>query len=334
MNNLSLYSEIEHLPMKAPFRISGYTFDEAAALVVTLRDGECVGRGEAEGVYYLGETPSTMAADVEQARSDIEGGVTRDALREIMPAGGARNAVDCALWQLEAQRQGKPVWELAGMAPPRPLLTTFTVGVDEPEAMAEAARAYAQARAIKIKLAGELDLDVERVRAVRAARPDIWIAVDANQGFDRASLERLVPTLDASKVSLIEQPLPRGQEEGLEGFSCGIPVAADESALTLADVQGLVGRFDIVNIKLDKCGGLTEGLLIAAEARRLGLQAMVGCMGGSSLGMAPAFILGQVCDIVDLDGPVFLKKDRDPGVVYEDGYITCPDNVWDFRKER
>jgi L-alanine-DL-glutamate epimerase-like enolase superfamily enzyme len=194
--------------------------------------------------------------------------------------------------------------------------------------MAEGARNYADARAIKIKLTGALLLDIARVRAIREARPDVWLGVDANQGFSARDLPALVQAMGEQNVSLIEQPLPRGSEADLEGFKSAIPIAADESALGLDDVPGLVGRFDVVNIKLDKCGGLTEALLIAKEARRLGLGVMVGNMVGTSLAMAPAFILGQLCDFVDLDGPTFLEQDRVPGVEYAAGQIWCPDDVW------
>jgi L-alanine-DL-glutamate epimerase-like enolase superfamily enzyme len=207
-------------------------------------------------------------------------------------------------------------------------VTTFTLGADEPSKMAEGARKYAGARAIKIKLTGSFELDIERVRSIREARPDVWLGVDANQGFDRSVLPALVQAMARQNVSLIEQPLPRGREADLEGFESPIPIAADESVLGLADVPGLVGRFQVVNIKLDKCGGLTEALLMAREARRLNLGVMVGNMVGTSLAMAPAFILGQFCDYVDLDGPTFLKEDRVPGVQYKDGEIWCPDEVW------
>ena len=246
----------------------------------------------------------------------------------MLPPGGARNAVDCAMWELEASRLGVPAHRLAGIETPRPLITTFTLGADEPEVMAEGARNYTDARAIKIKLTGSLQLDIERVRAVRNARPDVWLGIDANQGFGINDLPALVHAMGQQQVSLIEQPLPRGYESHLEGFKSPIPIAADESALSLADVPGLVGRFNVVNIKLDKCGGLTEALLMAAEARRLGLGVMVGNMVGTSYAMAPAFILGQLCDFVDLDGPTFLKEDRVPGAIYKDGTIFCPDEVW------
>ena len=318
----------ENLPLKAPFRISGYTFNNSPVTLATLRDGAFEGRGEASGVYYLGDTPEKMLATTEAHRTAIESGLTREELRALLPAGGARNALDCALWELEARRASVPVWQLAGITAPRSLLTTFTVSANEPTAMAEGSKAYAQARAIKLKLTGEIDLDIERVRAVRAARPDVWLGVDANQGYVPATLERLLPALIEAQVSLLEQPCARGHEAELDGIDHVIPIAADESVQGLDDVEALTGRFDVVNIKLDKCGGLTEGLLIGERARALGMKVMVGNMIGTSLAMAPAFVLGQQCDVVDLDGPIFLTRDRSPGVIYEEGLVRCDEAVW------
>jgi L-alanine-DL-glutamate epimerase-like enolase superfamily enzyme len=328
MSRLSLEIATEALAFTEPFRISGYVFDTVDVVVATLRDGAHEGRGEASGVYYLGDDVPVIVEQLEAAREAIEGGISREALRSLLPPGGARNAVDCALWELEASRAGQPVWQLAGLGSPKPVVTTFTVGADTPEAMGAKARSYAGARSIKVKLTGELDLDIERVRAVRAARPDVWLGVDGNQGFQREQLETLIATLERERVSLLEQPLKRGSEAELDGLFSSIPIAGDESLLSLADVPGAVGRFDVVNIKLDKCGGLTEGLLIAAEARRLGLGVMVGTMIGTSLSTAPAFLLAQICDLVDLDGPTFLKADREPSVRYEKGELCCGPEVW------
>ena len=319
---------VETHRLAAPFRISGYVFEASDLVVVELSDGSYRGRGEASGVYYLGDEAPRIIEQLEACRLQIEACASREELRQILPIGGARNAVDCAFWELEANRTGISAHRLAGVEAPRPLVTTFTLGADEPTKMAEGARAYAAARAIKIKLTGSFELDVERVRAVREARPDVWLGVDANQGFDIQVLPALAEAMARQSVSLIEQPLARGRESDLEGFESPIPIAADESVLGLADVPDLVGRFQVVNIKLDKCGGLTEALHMAAEARRLGLGVMVGNMVGTSLAMAPAFILGQFCDYVDLDGPTFLKEDRVPGVEYLDGQIWCPDEVW------
>jgi L-alanine-DL-glutamate epimerase-like enolase superfamily enzyme len=326
--SLQLELHNEPLPLSAPFRISGYVFNAMPATVVTLRDGAHIGRGEAAGVYYNDDRPEGMLATLQSLRARIEAGVDRAAANALLPPGGARNALDCALWELESRRSGVPVWKLAGLDGVRPLLTTFTVGADEPHVMAERAASYAGARALKLKLTGEAGLDGRRVHAVRRRCPDAWIGVDANQGYDAATLPALLPTLVEAGVSLLEQPCRRGHEADLDGIERVLPIAADESILDLAELEARHARFEVINIKLDKCGGLTEGLRMARRARELGKQVMVGNMAGSSLAMAPAFVLGQFCDVVDLDGPVFLKQDRTPGVVYRDGLIECPDAVW------
>lgn len=328
MGRLTIGVSSEKLALVKPFRIAGYLFDSFDALVVTLTDGTSTGRGEGGGVYYLNDDMPHMLAALKAASSAIEAGVTREQLRTLMPAGGARNAVDCAMWELEAAQTGKPVWQLAGATAPVPLRTTFTIAADTPAAMAHTARCYIQARAIKIKLTGELQLDLARVRAIRAARADAWLGVDGNQGFKHFEMDELVAGLLLEDVALLEQPLARGQEHHLEGYQSAIPLAGDESILTLTDVAAAVGRYDVVNIKLDKCGGLTEGLMMAAKARELGLGVMVGNMGGSSLAMAPSFVLGQGCDIVDLDGPIFLAEDRRPGVSYDNGMVWSGPAVW------
>jgi L-alanine-DL-glutamate epimerase-like enolase superfamily enzyme len=328
MSAVQLDVAVEKLRLSAPFRISGFVFEEQDAVVVSLTQGALRGRGEASGVYYLGDTAQTMVAAIEAVRERIEAGIDRPTLQRVLPPGGARNAVDCALWELDAQRLGKPVWQLAGVRKPEPLVTTFTIGADSPEAMAAGARRYAQARALKLKLTGELALDIERVKAVRAARPDTWIGVDANQGYRIEALGALIDALVAARVALLEQPLARGREQDLDGFVARIPLAADESVLHLNELERAVGRFQVVNIKLDKCGGLTEALALAHESRRLGLSVMVGNMVGSSLAMAPAFVLGQLCDVVDLDGPIFLAQDRTPGLTYTDGRAWCAEEVW------
>ncbi len=331
-SRLTLEVHNENLPFKTPFRISGYTFHDSPVTLVTLRDGQSEGRGEASGVYYLDDKPEGMLATIEAYRAPIEAGLTREELRASLPPGGARNALDCALWGLESHLARQPVWALAGIKTPRPLLTTFTVSANEPGKMAEVATSYSQARAIKIKLTGETEIDIERVRAVRAARPDVWLGVDANQGYTSATLERLLPALVETRVSLLEQPCARGREAELEGVDHVIPIAADESVQGLNEVEALAGHFDVVNIKLDKCGGLTEGLMIAERAHALRMKVMVGNMIGTSLAMAPAFVLGQHCDVVDLDGPIFLQRDRSPGVTYENGLVNCGEVVWGFSR--
>jgi L-alanine-DL-glutamate epimerase-like enolase superfamily enzyme len=328
MTRRKLDVAIEKLQLKAPFRISGYVFTDVEVVVVRLREGGAEGRGEAGGVYYMKDEPDGIVTRIEAVREAIESGISRDALRALLPPGGARNAVDCAIWELEARLTNTPVWQTAGVDTPKKLLTTFTCGADEPEKMAAVAKGYTQARAIKIKLTGDPQLDSERVRAVRAARPDVWLGVDGNQGFTRDSLERVVPALVEAKVSLLEQPIARGRESDLDGFRAPMPMAADESVLSLAEIPVAIGRFDVINIKLDKCGGLTEGLLMAREAKRLGLKVMVGNMVGSSWAMGPAFVLGQLCDVVDLDAPVFITQDRKPSLTYEDGYVFCDEAMW------
>jgi L-alanine-DL-glutamate epimerase-like enolase superfamily enzyme len=327
LTRVELQVAVEKWPLKAPFRITGYTFVEIDVVVATISRGGHAGRGEATGVYYRSKNAATMVAQIEAARADIESAVDRETLRRVMPPGGARNAVDCALWDLESRLSGTPAWQLAGLHPPTPLVTTFTIGADDPEQMARTALSYTGAQAIKLKLTGQM-VDAERVKAVRAACPDAWLGVDANQGFSRASLAELMPVLVDARVGLIEQPFPIGREADLDGLRSPIPIAADESAQDLNDVAGLVGRFDVINIKLDKSGGLTEGLAMARQARALGLDVMVGNMTGTALGMAPAALVGQLCRIVDLDGPIFLRNDRSPGVVYEKGTFWCPPEVW------
>ncbi len=324
---LKLTAALEQWPLKTPFRITGRVWETLDVVMVTLGSGGQVGRGEAAGVYYKGDTPAAIIKQIETMRPAIEAGVSRESLQRMLPPGGARNAVDCALWDLEAKLAGKPVWTLAGLDQPKPLLTTLTCGAESPETMASTARSYKDARAIKLKLTGE-PVDAQRVRAVRSALPDVWIGVDGNQGFTRQALERLLPVLVECRVALLEQPMPIGQEAMLDGLDSPIPVAADESVQCLADVPALVGRFDVMNIKLDKCGGLTEGLAMARAAREAGLDVMVGNMIGTSLAMAPAFVLGQLCQVVDLDGPVFLKADRPDGVRYEKGLINCSAVHW------
>ena len=325
---LTLDLRVERFPFLKPFRISGHVFHETALLVAVLSDGEHVGRGEGAGVYYLHDDVDHMQDEAQRVRGAIEAGATRQDLQTLLPAGGARNAIDCAFWDLEAKQTGRPVWELAGLDRPRALPSTLTLGADSPENMVAAALEIDPKAPIKVKLVGNLTEDIARLDAIRAARRDAWIGVDANQGYSLDSLPSLLRVLVALNVAQLEQPLPRGHEAGLEGVPRPIPFVADESALTLADTAGLVGRFDVVNIKLDKCGGLTEGLAIAREARRLGLAVMVGNMMGSSLSMAPSYLVGQLCDIVDLDGPTFLACDRSPSVLYRDGMIECPPEVW------
>jgi L-alanine-DL-glutamate epimerase-like enolase superfamily enzyme len=329
---VKLIASIENWPMISPLKIAGYTFSELNVVVVTLSDGMHEGRGEAAGVFYLDDLPPAILAQIETVRERVESGMTRHELRDLLPPSGARNAIDCALWDLESKRAGEPVWMLAELKVPQPLLTTFTLGADTPEVMAAGACGkYGDARAIKLKLLGD-GQDAERVRAVRVARDDVWLAVDGNQGLTPERLVELVPTLVEARVELIEQPCKVGEEPALERMKLPIPLAADESVQSLKDIAEQVGRFQYINIKLDKCGGLTEALLMVAECRRLGLRPMVGNMAGTSLAMAPALLVGQCCDIVDLDGPLFLARDRFPSVTYKRGSVSAPGGLWGWSR--
>jgi len=317
----------ERWPMREPFRITGKTWTHVDLIRVEIEQDGLIGHGEAPGVYYHDETPARMMAQIEAVRSRLERGVSREELIALLPPGGARNALDAALWDLEAQEADRSVADLAGLPPLRPLRTLRTVGAAPPRDMAEAARTLAEWGSIKLKLTGEPE-DADRLRAVRAAAPDAWIAIDANQGFTRASLDALMPIFLETDVRLAEQPFPVGSEAWLEGWKHPIPIAGDESLLDLPDVEAMPGRFECVTIKLDKCGGLTRALAIAGRARELGLSVMVGNMSGTSLSMAPAFVLGQLCDVVDLDGPLVLSGDREPSVRYKDGCIELPPGLW------
>ncbi|MFN2450413.1 MAG: dipeptide epimerase [Candidatus Baltobacteraceae bacterium] len=320
-------ARIERWEYTYPFRISGYNWTQAELVYVEIENGGFRGRGECAGIYYKDDLPEQCLSEIKRMRGPLADGTTRLELQQLLPPGGARNALDCAFWDLEAKQRSIPVWKLAGLEPPRAVQTTYTIGADDPAAMAERAIAFSGATALKLKLTGE-SVDADRVRAVRGARPDVWLAVDANQGFTRPLLEQLLPVLVDARIELIEQPFAVGREADLDGFNSPIPLAADETAQTAADLPALVDRFDIVNIKLDKCGGLTAGLEMAREARKLGLGVMVGNMMGTSIAMAPAFLVGQLCDVVDLDGPLLLRTDRQRAVKYENGTIWASEDVW------
>ncbi|KLD80012.1 dipeptide epimerase [Xanthomonas hyacinthi] len=324
---MKLSVRVERWEMTEPFRISGQTFTHAELVVVELEAEGARGRGEACGVYYRGDDAAGMLRQLSEMKAEIEAGIDRAALQRRLPACGARNALDAALWELEAARAGVPVWRLAGLERADPLPTVFTIGIDAAPRMADKAVAMRHARAIKLKLSGDAD-DRVRVQAVRAARPDAWIGVDGNRGFTPQSLEAIMPTLRACQVQLIEQPFAIGRDRDLAGVDRAIPIAADESVQDCGDLEALVGLVDIVNIKLDKCGGLTHALAMERQARRLGFGVMVGNMTGTSWSQAPAFVLGQRCDLRDLDGPTFLARDRPRAVTYVDGLIHCPDEVW------
>lgn len=319
--------EIVRLPLAEPFCIADRVFEDVETVVVQLEADGCVGQAEAAGVFYLGDMPLDIAAALTDARPIVAQGIDHAQVARLFPPGGARNALDCALWDLQAQRIGLPVWQLLDMPPPKPLLTTYTIGNAAPDVMADAARRHAQVQAIKIKLNGDAE-DGDRIAAVRTARPDVWIGVDANRSLTPEKLARLLPALLSAQVQLVEQPFAVGADAALADVELPIALAADESVQTSDDLERLAPLYQVINIKLDKCGGLTDGLRLARRARALGLEVMVGNMLGSSLAMAPAFLLGQYCSIVDLDGPIFLAADCTPGAAYHAGRIDCAAHPW------
>lgn len=312
-------------PYVSPFRISYQVSSVAETVQVQLTEGEFVGRGEALGVSYRGETIASMLAQLESVRATLLRGISRSELAKLLPAGGARCALDCALWDLEAKRSGKRAWELAGLASIKAITSDYTLSLDSPKNMAQAAAAARQYTMLKLKLSGEGDL--ERVRAVRAARPDAELTVDANQAWNERQLRDFTPKLAELGVRLIEQPLPAGADDALLGVESLVPICADESCQTTESLANLVGKYQYVNIKLDKTGGLTEALHLARAAERQGFRLMVGCMAGSSLSMAPAFIVGQLCDFVDLDGPLLASTDIAHPIRYEGGRMSAPERV-------
>lgn len=318
---MQLKVEAKSFPLEHPFRITGYTFEYTHALWVTLRDGEHVGRGEGIGSYYLGETVETMAAQVESYRAQIEAGISVDELVDLMPAGGARNAVDCALWDLMAKQRGRRIFDLLQM-PAEPVQTVATVGIGDDEFMIQRAKDFAYYQNLKIKLDSERP--VERISAIREVRPDATLIIDANQAWNRTQLEEVLPQLVDFGVEMIEQPVPRGADAQLEGIDSPIPLGADESCLTFAEYELVAPYYEVINIKLDKCGGLTEALMIAQAAQLDGKRLMVGNMMGTSLSMAPSFVIAQLCDFIDIDGPLLLEKDVENGLEYASGGWVQP----------
>ena len=315
------YHHEEWIPT-APFRTSNAVWNSVPTMVVELQDGDLVGRAEARGISYRGETPASIIAQVENVAEQIEAGATRMELMELLHPGGARNALDNAMWDLEAKRAGKRVWALAGIGLKK-ITTVYTIGLeDEPEEMGIKAAAALHHPVLKIKLGA--DRPVERIEAICRARPDAIIVIDANQGWNFDQVREVVPRLKNLGVTMIEQPLPRGSDEELEDYQSPLPLCADESCLHGGDVEQASRRYQMINIKLDKCGGLTHGLEMVREARKRDLSLMVGCMGGTSLAMAPAFVLGLLCDLHDLDGPLLLKRDCTFGLKFDQGVVEPP----------
>lgn len=316
---MQLSVHIENWELKQPFRITGKEWRAATALVVQISEGSLVGCGEGQGVFYLGETADSMLTQVNSVADEICQGVSREELLELLPAGGARNAVDCALWDLEAKQSGKSIWQLTGIDP-KPVTTVFTIGIEEtPTAMADKAAAAIEYPVLKIKLDGNQPF--ERLAAIRAARPDAQLVVDANQGWDFELLQEILSKSAELNLSMIEQPLPRGEDAVLEGFESPVLLAGDESCLHTGELEDAARRYGMINIKLDKTGGLTEALKLAYAAKEKGCQLMVGNMAGTSLAMAPSFVVAQLCDLVDIDGPLLLKYDHPHGLTYRSGKV-------------
>lgn len=305
-----------------PFRIASHTYEDAPVIEVSVRhDGQC-GRGEAAGVDYLGETCESMLAQIADLSAGMEADELLDAasLQRALPPGGARNALDCALWDLTAKRTGVRAYERIGQLA-QDVVTTITIGLDTPDVMARDARALGDNAHIKIKL-GHAD-DRACLRAVREAAPDAALIVDANQGWTYEQFLAIEDELLADRVRLVEQPLPAADDERLRDYNGALTLCADESCQDRSSLPSLIGKYDFVNIKLDKTGGLTEALAVADAASALGLRLMVGCMGGSSLGIAPALIVAQRCEVVDLDCPLQLRRDIDHGLRYRGHVIGC-----------
>lgn len=308
-------------PLRKPLEITGYSFAQSNSVHVTLEYEEHIGKGEAIGVYFLGETVESMSLQI-NALSGVLGNMhPHDCIQHLLPPGGARNALDCALWDLRAKLSGQTIWTLTGVEQ-SPLQTFSTIGIGSVDEMAEAAQETSASSNIKIKLD---DVDpVKRVRAVRAVRPSANLIIDVNQGWDFDQLKNVAPAMAELGVAMIEQPLGRGHDEALEGYASPVPLCADESCLQSAEIEEVSKRYSIVNIKLDKTGGLTEALKLADRAEQLGLDLMVGNMCGSSLSMAPAMIVAQRCKFVDLDGPLFIKNDVAHGLSYSrEGKISA-----------
>ncbi|MGF1456198.1 MAG: N-acetyl-D-Glu racemase DgcA [Alphaproteobacteria bacterium] len=312
---------IEAWPIEGQFKISRGAKTQADVIVAQVTDGLTSGRGECVPYGRYGESIEGVADSLEDMADAVSQGLTRTELQTAMPPGAARNALDCAFWDLEAKKAGKPVWTLADLPAPGPVETAFTISLDSPEAMATKAKAAAGRQLLKLKLGDAGDED--RVAAVRDAAPDATLIVDANEAWTLQTLKDLGPAMARLGVKLIEQPLPSGHDAGLAQIDCPVPICADESFHDRESLSALRERYQAVNLKLDKTGGLTEAILAMEEIRRSGMALFVGCMVGTSLAMAPAYLLAGAAEFVDLDGPLLLARDREPGLAY-DGSILRP----------
>ena len=314
--------EMERFPIAGTFTISRGSKTEAEVITVTIGENGHAGRGECVPYKRYGESMEGVRAAIEAMRGAVVAGIDRAALLAAMPAGAARNAIDCALWDLEAKLSGTPVAAAIGALPAKPLETAYTLSLAEPEAMAAQARANAARPLLKVKIGG--DNDLARIRAVTEAAPNSRFILDANEGWTEDNVETNLAFAAEHRIALVEQPLPAGEDAILGRISHPVPICADESVHEANGLQALVGLYDAVNIKLDKAGGLTEALKLRDRARDLGFGVMVGCMVGTSLAMAPAVLLAQDADFVDLDGPLLLAHDREPGLVYEGSLVSPP----------
>ncbi len=327
MTARSLSVDTESWPLETAFTISRGTKTKADVVTVTLRQGAATGWGECVPYARYGESLESVVAQIEACRAQLEQGAERAAVQSLMPAGAARNAVDCALWDLDAKLSGRTAWQLAGLEPPAHLTTAYTLSLDTPEKMYESAKSNADRPLLKIKLGGRKDID--RLRAIRSAAPQSALIVDANESWPVEVLEQNIAAMADLGVALIEQPLPAGKDAALARIAHAVPICADESSHHRQGLAELKDRYDVVNIKLDKTGGLTEALAMAREAKNLGFRIMVGCMVGTSLAMAPAMLIGSLAEFVDLDGPLILGKERRPGIAYDRSTMhMAPRDLW------
>lgn len=318
---LRIDAQQQSWPLKKPFRIARGTSTEVCTVVVTVRNGQHAGRGEAVPIKRYHQSVASVLDQIDSLKASTE--FNRKDLQELLPPGPARNAVDCALWDLESKASGRRAWELAGIRVEETVRTTITLSLDTPMVMAAAAKANPGTQLLKLKLGGD-DLDLSRIQAVREAAPEASLLIDANESWSSAHYRRIVPTLGGFGVELLEQPFPADADEVLETLDHPIPVCADESCHTRADLSRLTKRYEMLNIKLDKTGGLTEALLLAKRAREAGFKLLVGCMVCTSLGIAPARLLASLTDFADLDGPLLLTADRDEGLPYANSRIGIP----------
>jgi len=308
-------------PLDKPFRISRGTRTEARVVVVTVTEGRHIGRGEAAPIKRYNQSPASVLTQIESIKSRQS--LDRRQIQKLLPAGAARNALDCALWDLEAKISGKRAWELAKLPIVHEIETSFTISLDTPAAMAAVAKANASAPILKLKLSGD-DLDLARVEAVRVAAPVARLLIDANESWTPDHYRNVVPSLRQFGIELIEQPFPAHADKVLETLDRAIPVCADESCHSTADLSRLTNRYEMLNVKLDKTGGLTEALRLTERAREAGFKLLLGCMVCTSLGIAPARLLAGAVDYVDLDGPLLLAGDRHHTVPYANGRIGLP----------